>query len=923
MSEDPYPTDQLLETWRALESALSQTQEGRALLLRFQANPTAEASALAAYLGSGKVKGASELATYPVGNIQQLVNIAQAGVVHIHGARRIPFLAPPRLRHPLIGRQGLIEEFTARLFSANVVALAGLPGVGKTALAQTLVYERALLNHFHDGILWAGLGQDADVPALLTVWAVALGIPREDIARAPSVERRAQRIQAEIGMRQMLLVIDDAWSSQTALAFKLGGPNCAYLLTSRFEAVGEEFAANSTTIVRELNSEDGLRLLTQLAPFATGQEPEQAQNLVREVDGLPLALILLGRHLRQLATTQSGVASTLSHLRDIRSRLQIEQPQEPLGRHPSFAASTPLSLLASIQLSTQSMPENARAVLTALSLFPPKPNSFSREAATETSGADEPLLAEVRASGLLESSGSDRYTLHKTIADYARLGIQDVDASRRYVQYYVALTSENYRNFATLDAEYRNIIYALDYAASLPEWGDFAAGANSLYLFQETHGLYQVAIEQITKAISRTETAISPELRTRLLIQIGRVYMRVGDIARSETFIQDALELAKALQDLRATADAKRNLATIQIIGGNYASAVSLLQAALGESRASGDEGLEAEILSNLGALHDKLGDTEVAKPYYQQALSLGRRLARDDIVSAVLHNLAGLYANVGERETARLYFEENIAIARRSGNRERIGQGLMNLGAFLGILGDYQAAEKYSMEALSLARDIGNPQIVAHTLENLAGIAGNCGAFERSKGYASEALEIARLMRHSERIAAALMQLGLAKAELGELTSARRDLEEGLAEARRAGNPEITAGLAVSLGRCLTLIGDYDHADESFAEGLQLARGIKNLVSESAALCGLGENLLHVGNFDRAWEMFSAARTIAEQLGAREQQGIALFGLARVAMQRDEPVLASELAGESFDVLRTIGSGRASEVQRWIEARA
>jgi hypothetical protein len=69
--------------------------------------------------------------------------------------------------------------------------------------------------------------------ALLGAWAAAVGVPAEEIARHINTAQRAHVIHAAIGLRRMLLVIDDAWQLDEALAFKVGGPNCVHLLTTR------------------------------------------------------------------------------------------------------------------------------------------------------------------------------------------------------------------------------------------------------------------------------------------------------------------------------------------------------------------------------------------------------------------------------------------------------------------------------------------------------------------------------------------------------------------------------------------------------------------------------------------------------------------------------------------------------------------
>ena len=89
---------------------------------------------------------------------------------------------------------------------------------------------------------------------------------------------------------------------------------------------------------------------------------------------------------------------------------------EMLGMVPGI----PPSLYATIAVSDQQLSPQAHAALCALAAFPPKPSSFSEEEALVVSQQPAEVLDELWDTGLLETYGTGRYTLHQTVADYAR-----------------------------------------------------------------------------------------------------------------------------------------------------------------------------------------------------------------------------------------------------------------------------------------------------------------------------------------------------------------------------------------------------------------------------------------------------------------------------------------------------------------------
>jgi hypothetical protein len=168
---------------------------------------------------------------------------------------RAPFLAPPRLPCELAGQSQLLADLKERLRESRqaFLALFGSPGVGKTALAIALTHDKSMLHRFSDGILWARLGRAPHSRASLTTWAGILGMAKPEMDRLATNEAWAEALQSRIGERRMLLVIDDARQVETALLFKVGGPNCAHLVTTRCPRVAVYFAGEGVIPIGRLH----------------------------------------------------------------------------------------------------------------------------------------------------------------------------------------------------------------------------------------------------------------------------------------------------------------------------------------------------------------------------------------------------------------------------------------------------------------------------------------------------------------------------------------------------------------------------------------------------------------------------------------------------------------------------------------------
>jgi hypothetical protein len=102
------------------------------------------------------------------------INVA----VYIRREERPPlFAGVPAMPPHFVGRDEVVGRLVERLTTGQeyVIALEGLPGVGKTTLAVALSHHRRVLNHFEDGVLWASLGPQGDPFTALAHWAQAFG----------------------------------------------------------------------------------------------------------------------------------------------------------------------------------------------------------------------------------------------------------------------------------------------------------------------------------------------------------------------------------------------------------------------------------------------------------------------------------------------------------------------------------------------------------------------------------------------------------------------------------------------------------------------------------------------------------------------------------------------------------------------------
>ncbi|OGO19535.1 MAG: hypothetical protein A2Z14_06430 [Chloroflexi bacterium RBG_16_48_8] len=798
---------------------------------------------------------------------------------------RAPFLAPPRPHYTLVGRESLLQELKEQFTKAdglNVAAIYGLPGVGKTTLAIELANDPQMIDHFEDGVLWVGLGRHPDIMALLSFWGAALGLPMDEIAKWLLLEERARAIHSAIGMGRMLLVIDDVWEASEGMAFKIGGPNCAYLMTTRLPKIAIDFAGEGARAVQELDVRDGLRLLSRFTPEVVDGAPEEARKLVEEVGGLPLALVLMGKYLQK--ETHVGQVQRLrramDRLEDKEARMQLTQTLSPLDQQPSLPAMTPLSLHTVIAISDESLDGDSRRALRALSVFPPKPNTFSESAALYVSQVPVETLDHLVDCGLLESRLPNRLTLHQTIAEYARMEHDDENPGKRFVVFYVHQVEEHRLDFDVLDPDARNIVTALSNAESLGMKVELVSCANNLFSFVESKGLFELVEGHLEKAAQAARELKDEVGLLTTLIHLGNVSHHCGNYEQAEKHYQEGMDLSQRL----------------------------------------GDESKLGEIFKGLGVVAFSRGRYQEAEGWYRQGLSLARSIRGTTLEGALLTNLGVLLNSLGKVVEAENHFREALRSARALGDRETVSRLLMNLGAMAGRRWEYSQAEAYFQESLELARGAGRQDTMSFILTNLGALANDQAQYKLAENYFQEGLSLAREVNDRARVSHLL-------ANLGALANARREypqayvyLEEGLALARKIGHRENICLLLTNLAVLLKDRGDLQRSEAHFQEALSLAQEMGHRRFTAAVFNNWGELHLVAERWDEANRVFQKALKVAEEIHLPEIVAAALNGLARLAAARGDMDDARRKGEESLRAFQKIKHRRADEVKAWLE---
>jgi len=528
-----------------------------------------------------------------------------------------------------VGRRLLIQEIKTSFAGSRLVTLVGPGGVGKTRLALRTAAD--LERGVADGVWLVELGGLTAANLVPKAVMTSLGL-RDESGLWP-----LSRLIDHLSAKGLLLVLDNCEHLLDACAVLTDSllreaPDLRVLATSRqpLGVSGEQVvhvdpltvpAAETPFVLARIAQAEAVALLVERAHEAgadlvlTDAIAADVVELVRRLDGIPLAIELAAVRLRSLSPSQ------LTERLNDRFRLLTGGSKAAPARHQT--------LEATLSWSHDLLDEEERTVLRRLAVFPA---SFTLGAAERVCGG-EPSAPDVlgalgalidRSFVNLERAGGDaRYRLHETTREFALIQLraagEETVARRTHLSFFaeicrraesdgrVADDETTLASLEALDVEADNIRAALRYCLADPgsvetglemaaglgrfwtnralsegvHWieallerdgGDTGARARALFVrsyLAVAQGDQTAGLQAAAEAVQLTR-GTNDVLRVRILATHAALHVLHGDISAARRWSDEASTLADILDDDIAHAAAAQSEALLASLDGDF-----------------------------------------------------------------------------------------------------------------------------------------------------------------------------------------------------------------------------------------------------------------------------------------------------------------------------------------------------------------
>jgi predicted ATPase/class 3 adenylate cyclase/DNA-binding CsgD family transcriptional regulator len=809
-----------------------------------------------------------------------------------------------------VGRDAELTKLRELLAENRVLTLTGAGGVGKTRLAVQVAVQVA--GEFGDGVWYVDLAPITDPELVPVTVARALGLPDQPGRSTMDSVLRFVRD------RQMLVVLDNCEhlldaSAELVVAVLSGAASLTLLATSR-EAIG--IAGEVSWRVPSLSLDgEALELFTDRARHArpdftlTDDNAATVGEICARLDGVPLAIELAAARVRALS-----LGEILDSLHD-RFRLLTGGARTAVRRQQT--------LRASVDWSHALLTEPERVLFRRLAVHL---GGFDLDAAQSVAGGGDlerfqvldqlTLLVDKSLVVADDSKGRTRYRLLETVRQYAleKLGESgEADAVRsRHRDHYTAMAAlldapaggDYEQRIEQANIEIDNLRAAFGWSRENYDIEHALALASSLQPLWQARGRVREGRTWFDTALADLDAQhleVAPAVRARVFSDKAFLDAQLAGVAASTDQAQQALAIARDLDDPALLARALTTCGFVADQGYNFEVAQASFTEAIGLARAVDDRWRLSQILAlqAVGAhtAGDPLGVRAAAKEGRDLADAIGDRLnsrvCRFCLGSAQMMSgdLAGAVTQYGE------------VAAEAQAAHDEIWRVLSLGGQSLAVAyqGEAAAARAAAEATLEGCAELGGRfAVVGHMALGIAALAAGDGAA------AHEVREAARQdMIVVSGATAALQRIWNAEAALadGDLAAARRWADEAVTTSGFWLMLALTARARVAIAQ-----GEPEQAERDAHDALaraadtQARSGVADTLECLADLAGDG------GSARETTRLFGAAESIRQRIGAVR------FKIYDADYQASVAALRDTMSEKDFDAAWAEGAALSTE---------
>ncbi|KAF5365130.1 hypothetical protein D9757_012606 [Collybiopsis confluens] len=778
------------------------------------------------------------------------------------------------------GREKITEEAVEKLLQKDPshLAILGAGGMGKTALALHIIKNADVKNKFHDKIFFVPCEISVDATSLVHTVVQSLGLKVHEGKTGFEV----LQTYLALAQRPILLILDNfetPWNgtgSQTAVINfidQLLDYSSLFVILTMRAANGPGnrhwIKLGGSAGLPQLDINEAQQMFLSLIQYKT-HNPEGLDRLLKELDGMPLAIVLIAQLQRQL---DLGLDKLMDLWRTHKTAMLTNGSTDE-----SRLTSVNVSINLSLMMIKKSNPE-CQKLLPVLSYLPNGLPAW-HEHINGLFQSNDSLFPVICIKQLLDfallyqENNTLKFVL--PIQEYIQKEYpvdkeQLIQIAAFYVKFMKEFGPDGTNDQNVVERHLDNILKILRQ--------QFTMGASDDYLKAPT------SITVYSKFFPKTVSLIETVLESRELYITGRFeWMRKK--VRMNCWMGKCLEAKEEIQRIQTLLDSDMS--------------ALLLTAEKEEWRSI--------CLQELGEILYREHKLIEAKTVLLKAKAACEQMANDLGQAQCLQHLGDICGVEHNFSEARPMLSDAKVAFEQIGDHFGQAQCLRSLGNICRVERSYSEARTMLSNAKAAFEQIGDQLGQAQCLWSLGDICGMERNFSEARTMLSDAKVVFEQIGDQSSEAGCLRSLGDICGMEQNFAEAKKMFSDAKATFEQIGDPSGQA-------QCLQSLGDICRVEHKFSEARTMLSNAKAAFEQIGDHFGQAQCLQSLGDICRIEHKFSEARTtlsdakaVFEQIGDQSGQAKCLWGLGAVCGMEHNFSEARSMLSDAKAVFERIG---------------
>ena len=350
----------------------------------------------------------------------------------------------------------------------------------------------------------------------------------------------------------------------------------------------------------------------------------------------------------------------------------------------------------------------------------------------------------------------------------------------------------------------------------------------------------QAQVDSLKNLLS-TKYSNADTSRIPVLVETSKLLLRI-DPDQSLALSKEALRLSITLGYNKHISHIYNNTGTANRLKGELGKSLTFHNKALESDRKNGDRKNEALSLNNLGNVFLKQGKYSEAISNYERSLRIRQDINDQSGIASSLNNLGLVYKNQGDLDRALAYYQNAFKIFEQSGDVVGLANAHNNVGIVYRGNGDQEKALENFLKALELFRNLGNNVGEANTLNNIGNIYYQQEKFDQALEFYENSLVISEKLGDKSSMAGKLSNIGGVYLVLGNNEKALESTEKALEIQKSIDDNQGQISTLNNLGAYFKESGDLDKSLSYFLDAEKVQKRIGDHSYSTITLTSIGE---------------------------------------------------------------------------------